>query len=85
MNAIVLSTGMNNVIPFTKSLAWHAAATHVLGLALKRARLLGLISVSGSDQLLEHAQRDMDVAEVRATIGLVLLKLEDHKRASNAV
>ena len=76
MNAIVLPTGMNNVIPFTKSLAWHAAATHVLSLALKRARLLGLISVSGSDQLLEHAQRSMDVAEVRATIGLVLSKLE---------
>ena len=82
-NALALATG--NVVPFTRSLAWHAAATHVLGLALKRARLLGLISVSGSDQLLEHAQRDMDVAEVRATIGLVLSKLDEATDAVNAV
>ena len=74
----------SNVVPFTRALAWHAAATHVLRTALASAQARGLIAPSAADELLEFAQRGMDTAEVRHTLELVLAKLTTPTEASNA-
>ena len=74
----------SNVVPFTRALAWHAAATHVLRTALASAQARGLIAASAADELLEFAQRGMDTAEVRHTLGLVLAKLEEARSGTNA-
>ena len=79
-----ITTLESNVVPFTRALAWHAAATHVLRTALVSAQARGLIAAQAADELLEYAQRGMDTAEVRHTLGLVLAKLEEARSGTNA-
>jgi hypothetical protein len=62
----------DNVVVFTQSLNWHAAAHHVLGLALVRATRRQVISADSARGLHVHAGKNFDVGELRHVIGLVL-------------
>ena len=61
-----------NVVPFAQSLAWHEAATHVLRLSLERATSAGQLSREEAQKFVAYARENMDVAEVRQSISVVL-------------
>jgi hypothetical protein len=65
----------DNVHIFARSLAYHAAVHHVLGLALAKLETRGNITRSECATVLAHAERNMDVGEVRHTVELALGEL----------
>ena len=71
-----------NVVPFRQSLMWHAAATHVLRQALARATHMGLLDAASAQDFAAYAERNMDVAEVRLTIGQVLTTCKERKHGN---
>jgi hypothetical protein len=66
----------HNVVVFERSIAYHAAAHHVLALALTKLVAKGTVSAADAKGTLTYAERNMDVGELRHTIGLALSELK---------
>lgn len=68
-----------NIALFERAFAYHAAAHHVLGLALTKCAERGIITSDERERTLAYAERNMDVGEVRKTVELALDELRQRR------